>query len=138
MVPSSALVVAVGGERLSCGGFSLSKTIFFGSLEFIIDRFGSLSLSPMGDISDTIIKGLALGGPPSPLRAMMGDMASDGEGRIDHPSPRRCGMEFSPAPATTISWSESIPIAQATETIPPWQATPRSDTNLPIEQWRAQ
>jgi hypothetical protein len=49
MVPSSALTVAVSSERLSCGGFSLGKTIHFGTLEFIADRFGSLSPSLIGD-----------------------------------------------------------------------------------------
>jgi hypothetical protein len=48
MVPSSALAVAVGGERLSCDGFSLSETIRFGNLEIITNGFGGLSLSPWG------------------------------------------------------------------------------------------
>jgi hypothetical protein len=48
MVPSSALVVAADDEHLSCGGFSLGETIFFGSLEFITDYFGGWSLSPRG------------------------------------------------------------------------------------------
>jgi hypothetical protein len=55
------------GERMSCGGFSLDETIHFGSLDFITDRFGSLSLSLMGDGSDAIIMGPARGGPPSLL-----------------------------------------------------------------------
>jgi hypothetical protein len=52
---------------MSCGGFSLDETIHFGSLDFITDRFGSLSLSLMGDGSDAIIMGPARGGPPSLL-----------------------------------------------------------------------
>jgi hypothetical protein len=87
--------------------------------------------------------GSAHGGPPSPLRAMTGDSAeelhtaSDGEGRIDLPSPRTSGMGASPTPATTISWPESTPIAQAIATILPRQPTPRSNTDLPIERQRA-
>jgi hypothetical protein len=46
MVPLSMLVVATGGERLLCGGFTLGETICFGCLEFITNRFGGLSLSP--------------------------------------------------------------------------------------------
>jgi hypothetical protein len=57
MVPSSVLTVATNGERLSCGGFSLSETIHFRGLEFIVNRFSGLSLSPMGDGSDAIITG---------------------------------------------------------------------------------
>jgi hypothetical protein len=50
MVHSSTLVVATDGERLTCGAFSLIKTIHFGSLKFIADCFGGLSLSPRGAI----------------------------------------------------------------------------------------
>jgi hypothetical protein len=117
MVPSSVLAVVADGEHISCGGFSLGKIIHFGSFEFITDRFGGMSPSPMVDGSDSIIMGSARGGPPSPLWAMMGDSveefhaASDGEGRIDLPSLRRHNTGASPAPATTISRLESNPTA---------------------------
>jgi hypothetical protein len=45
MVPTSAIVVTVDGERLACGGFSLGETIHLGNFEFIADYFNSLSLS---------------------------------------------------------------------------------------------
>jgi hypothetical protein len=48
MVHSSTLTVATDGERLMCCGFSLNRTIRFGSLEFITDYFDGLSLSPRG------------------------------------------------------------------------------------------
>jgi hypothetical protein len=48
MVPSSALAIAVDGECLSSDVFSLGETSLFGSLEFIADHFGSLSLSHGG------------------------------------------------------------------------------------------
>jgi hypothetical protein len=64
MVPSSALTIAANGEHLSCGSFFLSESIHFGSLEFITDRFGGLSLSRLGDGSCIIIMGPAHGGPP--------------------------------------------------------------------------
>jgi hypothetical protein len=67
MVPSSALAVTADGECLSCGGFSLGETTRFGNLKFIVDHFGALSLSPMGDGSDAIVMGLAHGRPPSLL-----------------------------------------------------------------------
>jgi hypothetical protein len=67
MLPSSALTVTADGERLSCGGFSLGETARFGNLKFILDHFGALSLSPMGDGSYAIVMGLAHGRPPSPL-----------------------------------------------------------------------
>jgi hypothetical protein len=45
MVHSSTPIVTTDGESLTCGGFSLNETICFGSLEFIANYFGSLSLS---------------------------------------------------------------------------------------------
>jgi hypothetical protein len=93
MVPSSALVIAADGERLSCDVFYFSETIHFGSLEFITDHLGGLILFAMGDSSSAAVMGSTRVGPSSPLRAMTGDsvlefhMALDGEGRIDLPSP---------------------------------------------------
>jgi hypothetical protein len=113
MVPSSALTVATDDEHLWCGGFPLGETIHFGSLEFITDHFGGLSLSPLGDGSDAIIMGSAHDGPLSPLRAVTGDSVeefhttSDGEGRINLPSPRSHGTGALCAPTTAISWPES-------------------------------
>jgi hypothetical protein len=46
MIPSSSLAATANGGRLTCGGFSLSETVHFGRLEFIMDYFGNLSLSP--------------------------------------------------------------------------------------------
>jgi hypothetical protein len=63
MVLASVLNVAAGGEGLLCGGFSRGKTIRFESLEFIADHFGSMSLSPMWDGSNTVVMDSARGGP---------------------------------------------------------------------------
>jgi hypothetical protein len=46
MVPSSAITVAVNGERLTCSGFSLGEIVHLRSFEFTADYFGGLSLSP--------------------------------------------------------------------------------------------
>jgi hypothetical protein len=102
MVPSLALTIAADGKRLSCGGFFLGESIHFGSLEFITDRFGGLSLSRLGDGSCVIIMGPAHGGPPLQSWTMVGLpprgflWAPDGEGRTDLPSPRRHGIEAPP------------------------------------------
>jgi hypothetical protein len=124
MVSSSAHVVAADGEHLSCDVFSLDKAIHFRSLKFITDCFSGLSLSPMGDGSDAAIMGSTHGKTPFLLRAMIEDsveefhMTLDGEGRIDLPSPRRQSMGASIIAATTMSWPETTPIAQAMMTIP--------------------
>jgi hypothetical protein len=57
MVPSTALAVSPDDERLTCGGFSLGKTIRFWSLQFIADCFGGLSLSPRRNDSDADFMG---------------------------------------------------------------------------------
>jgi hypothetical protein len=93
MVLSLMLIVIVDGECLSCNVFSLGETIHFRSLEFTADRFGGLSLSPMGDGSSAAVMGSTHGETPSPLWAMTEDSieefdtASDKEGRINLPSP---------------------------------------------------
>jgi hypothetical protein len=104
MVTSTKLTVVVDGERLSCDIFSLRETNHFGSLDFISDRFGGLSLSPMGDGSDVAVMDTTRGGPPSPPRAKTGysteesHMASDRGGRVDLPSPRRHDTGPQPSP----------------------------------------
>jgi hypothetical protein len=52
MVTSLKLSLVVNGNNLTGIGLTPSKTIHFGSLEFIVDRLGRLSLSPYeGDSS---------------------------------------------------------------------------------------
>jgi hypothetical protein len=55
MIHSSMLVIATDRECLTCIGFSLSETVHFGSLEFIIDCFGCLSLSPKGGEASQVL-----------------------------------------------------------------------------------
>jgi hypothetical protein len=133
MVPSSALVVAADGERLSCDIFSLGDTIRFGSIEFIADRFGGLSLSCMGDGLDAAVMGITDGRPPSPLQANVGDYtkefhtALDGGRRVDLPSPRRHSTGASTVPAMTIPWLETTTTTQPTTTTPLRPAVPRHE-----------
>jgi hypothetical protein len=139
MVLSSVLVVAVDGECLACGGFTLGETVHFGRLEFITDCFGGMSLSPRRDGSDVAFMGSTHRRPPSPLWAMMGDstkefhMVSSGEVGSSLPSPRRHDTGAPPSPATTTSWLESTPATQAMMTVPPRMMTSRPDTSLPFE-----
>jgi hypothetical protein len=85
MVHSSAFAISIDSECLMCGGFSLGKTVHFGSLEFIADCFDDLSLSSKGSDSGAILMGLTHSRSPS-LWAMTEDSteefykASSGEG----------------------------------------------------------
>jgi hypothetical protein len=59
IVPSMAFIAATSGEHSPCEGFSIGETVHFECLEFVTNRFGSLSLSTLGDGSGTIITGPA-------------------------------------------------------------------------------
>jgi hypothetical protein len=88
---SPYLTVTADSERPSSDVFSLGETIRFGSLEFIVDHFGGLSLSPIRDTA--VMMDSTHGGTLSPLWATTEDSVeefhkvSDGEGRIDLPFP---------------------------------------------------
>jgi hypothetical protein len=64
MVPSSTFVPITGGEHSPGNVFPLGKTIRFGSLEFVVDRFSGLSLSTLGGSSGAVVMGPTHGGPP--------------------------------------------------------------------------
>jgi hypothetical protein len=68
MVPSYAIVVIADGERLTCGGFSLGKTVHLGNFKFIADYFGGLSLP----------RGGAMQAPLSWAQLTMGHQPRDG------------------------------------------------------------
>jgi hypothetical protein len=137
MVPSSMLAISTSDERLSCDGFSLGQTIHFGSLEFIVDHFGDLSFSPMGDSSDVVVMGSNHGGCPhngsgqetSPRGSPWLWMEEEGSTSLLLGGMARGLRPPQPQP-------ENPPTVQATTTTPLWQATPWSDTNLPLERWR--
>jgi hypothetical protein len=65
MVHSSILAITTDGEHLTCGGFSLHEIVRFRSLEFIVNCFSGLSLSPKGSDSDTVFVRVTHGGSPS-------------------------------------------------------------------------
>jgi hypothetical protein len=107
MVPSSAIAIAASGERLMCGGFSLSETVRIGTFEFITGDFGALSLSLRRGDAGTAFMGSTRSGASTPWWAMIEDfiedllMAPSGERSFSLPSPRRHNTGASPGPITT-------------------------------------
>jgi hypothetical protein len=77
MVPSFVLVVVADGEHLTCGGFSLGKTIHLGSFKFITDYFDGLSLSPRRGDSGATFMGSTRNGTSSPWLAMTENSAEE-------------------------------------------------------------
>jgi hypothetical protein len=106
MVHTSTLT---DGERLTCGGFSLGKTIHFGSLEFITNCFDSPSLSPKGSDSGAIFMGTTRNRSPS-LWAMIKDSVdefytpSSREGSPGLPVSRRHITRAPHAPIASTQW----------------------------------
>jgi hypothetical protein len=138
MVHSSTLVIATGGEQLTCDGFSLDETVRIGSLEIITDYFGGPNLSPKGSDPGVAFMGTTCSRSP-PLRAMIQDSteefykASRGEGGSGLPSSPRHSMGALLAPVTTTPWLEDILATSALTTVPARVLAPRSGTDHPTE-----
>jgi hypothetical protein len=139
MVHSLMLAITTNGEHLTYNGFSLSETIRSGSLEFITDSFGSMSLSPKGSDSGTVFMGTTCSGSPS-LCTILDDSVnefyttSSGEGNYGFPISWRRSMGTTTAPIATTPWPEDAltphTMAKALlQTIVLWP-----DTRLPPER----
>jgi hypothetical protein len=143
MVPSSALTVATDGDRLMCGGLSLSDVVRHGSFEFIADYFSDLSLSPRrGDLGPTFM-GSTHSVTPSLCQAMIEVFpeevltTSSGEGGSSLSSPRRHGTGGLLALVIATPWMENTPVTHAMMMVLQWTAVPQPDISLPFEQRRA-
>jgi hypothetical protein len=140
MIPSMALVVAVEGECLSRGDFSIDETIHLGILDFIANCFRGLSLYPRREGLDAVTVGSTRSKPPSSLQVLTRDStekfhrASDEEGWLVLPSPMRRGTGASSAPTTTMSWPENTLTTLVMMIISPPTAALQLDTDLPFEQ----
>jgi hypothetical protein len=113
MIPSSAIIVATDGERLTCGGFFLGETVHLRNFEFIVDYFGGLSLSLRRGDEAADLMGSTHGGAPTPWWAMIKDSAeefltaSSREASFDLPSPKRHGAGASLTLAATTPKMEN-------------------------------
>jgi hypothetical protein len=114
MVPSSTITVVADGERLTCGGLSLSEIVRLGSFKFISDYFDGLTLSPRRGNLGAAFMGSTHSGTPSPWRTMIEDSTeqflttSSSEGGFGLPFNRRHGTGAPSAPVTSTPWLKGI------------------------------
>jgi hypothetical protein len=75
MVPSSSIAVAADGEHLTCGGFSLGKTVCLGNFDFITDYFGPTHSA------GTAVMGPTRSGASTPWQTMIEDSVEESSRR---------------------------------------------------------
>jgi hypothetical protein len=78
MVHSPKLAIVTDGKHQTSVSFTLAKTIHFGSLQFITNRFGSLSLSTEGNDSGAFFVGMTHSRSPS-LHTNLEDSTNKGD-----------------------------------------------------------
>jgi hypothetical protein len=136
MIPSSMITVAVDGERLTCGGFSLDETVRLRNFEFITDYFGSLSLSPRRGNACAAFMGSTRSGAPTPRWAMIEDSTeefltmSNGEGSFAPPSQKAQHGGFARSHHNHTKDEERSCHNDGSL----WMAAPWPDTGLPFER----
>jgi hypothetical protein len=97
MVHSPKPITVANGNNLTDVGFTLCKTIHFGSLEFIVDNFSNMSLSLEGNDSSAIFMGMVHSGLSSLHTILLestdeDDTTSSGTGTSGFPISRGCNM----------------------------------------------
>jgi hypothetical protein len=120
-------------------GLAPGSTIHFGSLEFIANCFGHLSLPQLQD-SDAIFVGMIRDGSPS-LRTELEDSSSE-DGTtygtrmiLGSPSPRGCYVVTSIDPIIDTPDSKNTPALQTIPTVTIQMALPQPGMELP-QDWQ--
>jgi hypothetical protein len=127
MVLSSKPIIVANGNNLTSVGFTMGETIRFGSLEFIVDNFGDLSLSAEGNDSSTVLVGMVHSRPPS-LHTILeestdeDDTASNGKGSSVLPILQGCNVMTMTTPITTTTPPpENTLVLLTIPTVSAWQ-----------------
>jgi hypothetical protein len=142
MVHSLKPIVVANGNNLTDVGFTLSKTIRFGSLEFIVDRFGDQSLSPEGNDSCVIFVGMVHSGLSS-LHMVLEESTDednttlDGRGSSSLPIPQGSNVVTLAIPISTTPLPENTPALLTIPTSLQYTAVPQPDTRLPPDRLEA-
>jgi hypothetical protein len=105
------------------------ETIFFGGLEFTVNCFGNLSISPEGNDLVTIFVGMVHNRSLSLHNILKessneGDVASGGGGCLGFPSSQGCNVVTLTIPIATTPSSESTSVLLTILTVILWNAAP--------------
>jgi hypothetical protein len=123
-------------------GLTPRETIRFGNLEFIIDRLGRLSLSPVEGDSGAIFVGMVHNGSPS-LHTALKDSSEEGGttsgigGSPGYPSSRGCNVAIPTVPITTTPVPENTPTLLTILTVMVWTVAPQLGMELLPNQQQA-
>jgi hypothetical protein len=118
-----------------CVEFTWGETIHFGSLEFITNRFDTLSLSPEGNDLGVMFMEMVHNGSPS-LHTILEEStgednsASSGGGSSSFPISRSCNVVIPAIPITTTPLPEGTPVLLTIPTVPLRTTVPQPDTGL--------
>jgi hypothetical protein len=139
MVYSLKLTFVANGNNPTDVGLAPGKKIYFESLEFIIDRFDRLILSPEGEDSDAVFVGMVHNGWPSLYNTLKefsdeGNTTSSEVESSGLPVTRGCNVVTPIIPITTILPPENTPALLTVPTVLMWTAAPQPGTGLLPEQ----
>jgi hypothetical protein len=126
MVPSPMLSFITNDNNPTSVGLAPGSTIHFGSLEFIVDHLGQISLSipppPQERDLGAMLVGMVHSGSPS-LRTTLAESSdedgatSSARGSLGSPGPRGCNMVTLTDPIITTQVLESTPALQTIPTV---------------------
>jgi hypothetical protein len=123
MVHSPKPVVTTDGNHQTDDGFTMVKSIHFGSLEFVADRFGVLSLFPEGNDLDVAFVEMVHSGSPS-LHTILEEstnednITSSGGGSSAFLISQGCNVVTPTVPVTTTPPSEGTSAPLTIPTVP--------------------
>jgi hypothetical protein len=138
MVYSPKLTFVANNNNSIGVGLTLGKTIRFGSLKFIADRFSNLSLYLEGNHSGVVFVGMVHSGL-SFVHTMNKESSNEGDtalggGELQTPRPSRVQRGDFDCPITTTPPSENAPALLTILTVPLWTAAPQPGTRILPEQ----